>query len=85
MTAVSSAIVTIAPQVRTCRPDFQCDELGYSGAHQKIHRHALEEREALPCRSGADDEPKRHDARRHRKAPLQAQPEAGPNQAWFRI
>jgi hypothetical protein len=48
-------------------PDFQGDELGNSGTNEKIHRQALEKREALPGRSGADNEPECHDARRDRK------------------
>jgi hypothetical protein len=48
-------------------PDFQGDELGDSGTNEKIHRQALEKRETLPGRSGADNEPECHDARRDRK------------------
>jgi len=43
-----------------------------------MHHHALEERKALAGGGGADNEPERHDAGRHRKPEAQSAPEAGP-------
>ncbi|MGC1823645.1 MAG: hypothetical protein WA729_21890 [Pseudolabrys sp.] len=60
------------------RPDFECDKLGNPGAHEKIHGETLQERQALPSRGRADDETKRHDARRHRKPETHSMDKAGP-------
>src|SRR5262245_2855799 len=59
-------------------PDFQGDQLGNSGTNKKIHRQALQKRQALPGRSGSDNEPERHDARRDRESLSQSNDETRP-------